>query len=215
MKKILICLLISLFFTVNASAMMVGQGGLGVSVSGECTEFYAPSLTGDAVYDLGKLNGEEYTGFIYVTGGAQEDVCKVDLKIQGVNGDLADHDYFLKIWTIDGSNVLQVSQGTSSGLDGNLMSAGTWTSANAGYFEFSSSVSLSATTSYAFTFFVDQDGNQDDDPEIDGTNYPAVHYDNENDEDATMLGRFIWKDSDKSVQKSDAEDDILIKIFTD
>jgi len=215
MNRLLLIILCLIAF--RADAMMLIGGRPPSSV---CTEDYAPSLTVDQPMYIGQSSGTDFHGGGYtpeVTGS----VCKIDLHIQAVNEatTLAGKNIHCRIFTIDGNGDVDTIVGTSSALDADSMVASTWTSANAGYFEFSPSVELSSIVVYAITFFVDTDSDLTDDPEFDADDYVSGGYDNESNVDAFLLGRTAWTwDSEiPYVDQNliDAEDDIAIKVFTD
>jgi hypothetical protein len=181
-----------------------------------CAEDYAPSLTADVGRDIGATNTREFNGFIY-TPATNKCVCYVDVYIKNESGDPTGINYHLSIHTIDGSSQLESPLGVSSAIAGADINgqAATWISANAGTFDFSTCVSLTASTSYAFAIFPDQDSNLTDDPEIDGTNYWQLGLVDENNGSLIHSGRYTWSYTDPLphvVQSTDAEDDILVKI---
>lgn len=175
------------------------------------TETYAPSLTADINYAIGYTN-RYWTGCDYAPSGNQT-VCKIDVYVDVISGTLSSsHDYYLAIYSKTG-NDLNAELGRSNKIDGDTLSAATWTSANAGYWVFSSHVSLTNGTTYAFVWFLDTDGDPDDQPEVDGTNFPRIGVDDENNGDAILLGVRYYA-ADKGSSSWDEQDDMLIKVYT-
>jgi hypothetical protein len=189
----------------------------GQTVAGPgCTETYAPAWTSDSERAIGQASSVDYYGLIY-TPTSNEDVCAIDLYIEGIDGTLSSaHDYYISIFTINGADC-QALLGTSVKIDGDAMVADTWTSANAGLFTFATPVSLTASTSYIIGAWVDQDGNLTDNPEHDATNHPEFGDDNNNNGDAITGGR-IYCSWDAAIPYvgtlSDANDDPLFRIHT-
>jgi len=188
-----------------------------IAKKGECTETYAPSLTGDAGMYIGQSDSYDFYGILYKPASS-ESICKLEVYIEALQGTLtSSHDYYCRIFSVDGNDDVDAILGTSSKLDGDALVDNTWTSANAGFFEFSSPVALTGGVTYAITFFIDRDSDLTDNPEFDYQNYPEFSFDNERNLDAVQVGRvgFTW---DAAIpyadQGIDAEDDALIKIWT-
>ena len=218
-----IVLLFLLLFATNSyavsPAILHGMSG-GSGNTAVCAETYAPNLAADAELYIGRLEATDFYGALYKPATTQ-DVCQIDAYIRYITGTLtSDHDYYCRIFSIDGNDDVDAILGTSSKVDGDLMSAGTWVSANAGYFVFDTPVTLTGGTTYAITFFISRgDSDLTDNPEHDGTNYPMIGFDNENNiGDGISMGRGSWT-WDSSIPYADEfaidpEDDVLIKVWT-
>lgn len=214
-KKLFMVVILTCFLAISAWAMHPAFMAIIVQPSSStvCTEDYVYEtvvlLTG--FYKMANSNSDEYKGFIY-TPDSDESICEVDVYVYGIDGTLgASHDFYMRIYSMTGDN-LNASLGQSGKLDGSDFSASTWISENAGRFVFSSPVSLSSGVPYAIVIFLDSDGNPNDTPpEVDSTNAFYWGYDDENDDDSIQGGRHSW-DDDFTVDDSDDEDDMGVRI---
>ena len=194
-----IVLLFLLFFATNSyavsPAILHGMSGSGNLT--ECTETYSPNLAVDAENHIGRWSASDFLGFLYKPTSTAS-VCQIDVYVRYITGTLtSSHDYYCRIFSIDGNNDAATILGTSSKIDGDLIGEEAWISANAGYFVFDTPVALNSGTTYAITFFIDQDSDLDDDPEADADNYPGFGYDNERNLDTIQYGAigFAWDDT--------------------
>lgn len=184
---------------------------------GSCDEWYDFTGTKDQASGIGAYVDRDFIGPRW-TQPSDQTLCEVDMFIGGMVGSpSSSHDYWMRVFTVDGNNDLATVVATSTTkIDGDGLSAGTWISENEGNFEFDD-VALSNGVEYAFTIFVDQDANQSDDPEADGSNFPKWGFDDENNSAPNQdgLGRWTYDASIPYVDYDlDAEDDLLIKIHT-
>lgn len=185
----------------------------------ECLELYDPAITGDQARNIGNSTDHDFTGWLY-TAASNQDICQVDVYNAFIIGDPTGLNYHLRIFAVvDGSNIATSVLGTSAAIaGGDLVDGGNWISANAGYFVFSPSISLTNGTTYGFGIFVDDDADLNDAPENDAGNYWAMHNDDERDIDAVLKGRCTWNEDGAlpyPVGSVDAEDDSDIKIWSD
>lgn len=194
------------------------------AVATSCTELYDASLvaTQDQPVYIGSVASADFYGLLW-TPADDAVVCKIDAYVRAISGTLtSSHDYYARIYSVNaGTNVTTGVVATSAVVPGESMVATTWISANAGAFEFLSPPTLSADTKYAIVFFIDRDGNLDDNPENDTANYPHFGYDDENNGDGVGDGTYQsgriyydYNDIGSAVTNLDAEDDILVKIDT-
>jgi hypothetical protein len=178
-----------------------------------CTADYTPSVTIDGAHSIGRYNAQEYVGFTYVPT-ASRSVCQVDIWVQSpVTGSLSGKNYYCEIYSIS-SGELSDRLGLSDAV------AGTTVAAGAGGFvswAFSTPVALTQGTTYGVAWFVDTDSNLTDDPEIDGSNYFEVRYDDELNGDSIQTGLKAWAwDSSipYSIDSQDPEDDFKVQVHT-
>ena len=185
--------------------------------STSCQVDYSPSVSDDQNFSIGFSTYTDFRGILY-TPSSGEEICSIDLYIRSISGTLtSSHDYYCRIFAIDGSDQAVTVLGTSNVVPGESMVGGTWVSENAGAFGFSSSVSLTGSTTYAITFFIDRDGNLNDDPEADTTNYPNAGYEDESIIDSIGGGRigYLYNPSlPYAVQTQDEDDDVKLKVHT-
>ncbi len=182
--------------------------------SATCTVTYAPSLIGDVNYAVGFDEYNHYSGFEY-RPASNECICQVDVYVAQVDGTLtSSHDYYLWISSLDASNDLDgVTSATSAKVDGDTdISASSWVS-----FTFSPCLNVTAESRYGFAFFLDSDGNPDDEPEYDGTNFWRLSVDDERNLDNVQYGTARWRwdaEIPYNREASDAEDDVEVKVYT-
>ena len=227
MGKYTTAIIFILFFPLAVSAQTIEAGGLNPAMkqllggmAAACTETYAPSLTYNYANSVGRYEDSDFYGLLY-TPATNENICKVDMYVAAIVGTLTSgHEYYLRIFTIDGSGDADTIVATSLPIDGDEIDAvgGTaWLSSAGYYFVFSPAVELTGSTTYGFGIFVDQDSDLTDNPEHDGTNYWQFGSDSGNDGDSIQGGRTYWT-WDSSIPYLDtivdATDDILIKVWT-
>jgi len=216
MKRI--SLIVCFLLLAGSTSAMTIISGRPRSVTLTCQSYYSDT-TIDTAAPFGSASGIDYYGELF-TFTEEVQVCAIDVYIDAINGTLgATHDYYIKIFAVDGSNNATSVMGTSAKLDGDSFSVDTWVSANVGLFTFVSPVTLSASTLYAITLFVSTDGTLDDDPEHDITNYPSFGYDNNGAVDTIQGGRISFTtDGGGGLPYTgtlqDANDDMAIVIHT-
>ena len=188
---------------------------LGVAVASDsCTEAYAPTLTHDSNYYVGRYDNTDFVGAM-IDPEQNECVCKVKAYIRAETGDQTGIDYYCRIFTIDGNSDVDTIVGTSSALAGANINGNAGTYAE---FTFSPCVNVSHGTTYAYTIFPDQDSDLTDNPDNDTSNYWAWGYDNGSNVDAISLGKGAWTWDDTipyADDSTDATDDMLIKVWTE
>lgn len=189
----------------------------------DCAQNYFSNVTVDDDLHIANTSTAHYVGTVYVPP-LNECICAVDIYVSGVTGTLtSSFDFYMQVYTVDGNDDLAslVSNGTSAAIQGELLSASTWISANAGRFEFSPAVSLTGSTEYALVVVLDTEGDGvADEPSYsvpDNTNYFDWGYDNGASSDSVLggRGRWLWDSSiPYADQSTDAGDDVQIKVYT-
>jgi hypothetical protein len=192
MKRVLaivlgLCLLSGL--SVNADIDTIEGSTIAGGGEGGCSE--SPTINVDCSTGLEWLADYYYVGVKY-TPTSNINICKVSVELGEVTGDISGLTYTVRIWSVDGGDDLDTELGTSSGVTG----SNAW----GGFveFEFPSSCSLTASTTYAVT--VDQGGA--------GAAYPRVYYTNPGSSAETALMR-----AESNLEVTDYTYDFSIQIY--
>jgi len=127
--------------------MMVSGGGDVCSCS--ATPFDGGSTEADDANDVASDDDNYYAwgnhDFVVATNST---ICRVDVRIWSITGDLTGQEWVVEIWTTDGSDNLVAKQGNSDTVLGQNLAAG----ATYNQFDFSVPVSLVNPTEYAIIF---------------------------------------------------------------
>jgi len=220
MRKLYIFILFMavLTFVSYSSAVIIIRTAPPTGAPPSCSLSYDGGWTADTERPFGSASAVDFYGIIY-TPTSDEDVCAIDIYIYNINEDLTDKYYRAVILTWNATGpTCDTWLGHSDQVSGDDFVAGTWTSANAGLFEFSSAVSLTGSNTYLIGIYADTDGTPDDDPEHDLVNYASFGDDNNNNGDSITGGRAYcaW---DSSIPYGgvmvDENDDILFRVHTE
>ena len=189
-----------------------------------CLSEYDPSPTDDASRYFSRYSGEEYMGMIY-NPDSNQCICAVDFMLGERAGTFdANDDFYMRIFLLDGANALDdytSPLGTSAKIDGddwntnNVMISTT----SSGNITFSPCVNVSSGSSYALVLFLDNDGNPNDSPEYDETNYHFWRYDDEANVahgDTIQEGWCHWDPDDGTISGTPDNDDLMdIIVYTE
>jgi len=152
MKKLLFfTVLLLLVYTQVFSFMLMTNNSKVESGGAACDTAEYTNTTGDpdANLDIKDIAGTTMVGGDYTTTGAI-DVCAVTFYISRKDADITANTYHVEIWTESGGNLGTQQGSDSNGIQGDNSWGTTGPTAEALKFEFASSVSLSATTTYWF-----------------------------------------------------------------
>jgi hypothetical protein len=190
--------------------------------TGGCTIAYTKDSGGDTNLNHALYNDQQLHGIIW-DDGSSGSICQVDLYVQTTSGTPANNDYYVEVYLLSGNNLDDRSQsagnepvGRSDKVDGSAWS-GEFVS-----FTFSTPAAYDCTGANQYAIVLKQldDGDTATDyGEYDLTNYITLRFDNENAGDSTQNGVGYWdvQDSgsfDGTNGALDAEDDLLIKVYT-
>ena len=185
------------------------------------TAIYSATTTADTNFTSSyDVDTSSWSGFKY-TPAATQHVCAVDFYIRLKNGTWIDgesqieDEIYLSIYTLTGTT-LNAEIGRSASVLGKNFATTTWTSANAGLFEFSSAVALTGAVQYGFGLFRDSDSDPEDAPEINATHYFRLGYDSASDRDGIQGGVSGWRGSDgvqTTAGTGTLTDDLMIIVY--
>ena len=181
------------------------------------TAIYSATTTADTNFTSSyNVDESSWSGFKY-TPAATQHVCAVDFYIRLKNGTWTDieHEIYLSIYTLTGTT-LNAEIGRSASVLGKNFATTTWTSANAGLFEFSSAVALTGAVQYGFGLFRDSDSDPEDAPETNETHYFRLGYDSASDRDGIQGGVSGWRGSDgvqTTAGTGTLTDDLMIIVY--
>lgn len=170
--RVILVLIFCLLNSTSWACQGMGPGpGFTVSSSGSetCSSTATIDILGNNSYT--GLNTHYYLGG-QITPTSNISVCQVDVTLGAYDGDISGKSIYVRLWTLSGTS-LDTNIGTSAAVTGD----NAWDEEYVA-FTFSSSVSLSSSTTYAFT--VDQGG-------VDGTNFITLFYSGSDEDSQTDL----------------------------
>lgn len=145
MKILNIILILLLLYSPAGAWQLIGSG---IPASGEtcgATPYSQMTSATTAGFNIESSSALIYVGQEIASGQASHDLCKVDLYVRTITGDVSAKTYQLEVWTTSGGN-RSVVEATSNTVAGSSISAASWIT-----FTFSSPPSFDATDALVIT----------------------------------------------------------------